>query len=124
MKQDNDPFKEQNLNKLQLSIHLLPIVGWVPALWALYFTKGNREQQAISRLSVTLNLFWLLSYIIFWFSSTQTSEFLTLRLLYINGLFTSGYILTCLWLTIRLWQGKSVRLPGISRVAGDLNRKN
>jgi hypothetical protein len=123
MKEDNDPFKEQNLNKLQLSIYLLPIVGWVPALWTLYLKQGNREQKSISSLSVTLNLLWLLSYIIFWFSSTQTSEFLTLRLLYINGLFTSGYILTCLWLTIRLWQGKSVRLPGISRVAGELNRK-
>jgi hypothetical protein len=123
MKEDNDPFKEQNLNKLQLSIYLLPIVGLVPALWTLVLKRGNREQQSLARLSVTLNLFWLLSYIIFWFSSTQTAEFLTLRLLYINGLFTSGYILTCLWLTIRLWQGKSVRLPGISRVAGDLNRK-
>ncbi|NJK48748.1 hypothetical protein HC931_11700 [Candidatus Gracilibacteria bacterium] len=123
MKEDNDLFKEQNLNKLQLSIYLLPIVGWVPSLWTLYLKPGNREQQSISRLSVTLNLFWLLSYIIFWLSATQSSEFLTLRLLYINGLLTSGYILTCLWLTIRLWQGKPVRLPGISRIASDLNRK-
>jgi hypothetical protein len=112
---DNDPFKEQKLNKFQLSIYLLPIVGWLPALWTLYRKQGDREQQSVSRLSVTLTLVWLLAYSLLWLGTAQTSEFLTLRLLYLNGLLTSGYILTCLGLMIRLWQGKSVRLPGISR---------
>jgi hypothetical protein len=120
---DNDPFKEQKLNKFQLSIYLLPIVGWIPALWTLYRKQGDREQQSVSRLSVTLTLTWLLVYVILWLGATQTSEFLTLRLLYLNGLLTSGYILTCLGLMIRLWQGKSVRLPGISRIAGEMARK-
>ncbi|MBF2020130.1 MAG: hypothetical protein IGR93_08520 [Hydrococcus sp. C42_A2020_068] len=120
---DNDPFKEQKLNKFQLSIYLLPIVGWVPALWTLYRKQGTREQQSISRLSVTLTLAWLLVYVLLWLGAAQTSEFLTLRLLYLNGLLTSGYILTCLGLMIRLWQGKSVRLPGISCAARKVARK-
>lgn len=112
---NNDPFKEQKLNKFQLSIYLLPIVGWVPALWTLSVKQGSREARSISHLSVTLTFIWLLAYSLLWVGSTQTSEFLTLRLLYLNGLLTSGYILTSLGLIIRLWQGKSVRLPGIKR---------
>jgi hypothetical protein len=120
---DNDPFKEQKLHKLQLSIYLLPIVGWIPALWTLYRKQGNREQQSVSRLSVTLTLVWLLVYSLLWVGAAQTSEFLTLRLLYLNGLLTSGYLLTCLGLMIRLWQGKSVRLLGISDLAEGAIRK-
>jgi hypothetical protein len=120
---DNDPFQEQKLHKLQLLIYLLPIVGWLPALWTLYRKQGNREQQAVSRLSVTLTLVWLLVYSLLWMGSVQTSEFLTLRLLYLNGLLTSGYLLTCLGLMIRLWQGKSVHLPGISDITERTSRK-
>jgi hypothetical protein len=112
---DNDPFKERQLNKLQLSLYLLPVVGWIPALWTLYRKQGSREQQSVSRLSVTLTLTWLLAYSLLWFGATQSSEFLMLRLLYLNGLLATGYILTCLGLTIRIWQGKTVRLPRISR---------
>lgn len=112
---NHDPFKEQKLNKFQLTIYLLPIVGWVPALWSLYIKQGNREEKAISRLSVSLTLIWLLAYSLLSVGSAQTSEFLALRLLYFNGLLTSGYLLTSLGLIIRLWQGKSVRLPGIKR---------
>jgi hypothetical protein len=118
---DKDPFNEEKLDKFQLSLYLLPIVGWVPALWTIYRKQGNREQRSLSRLSVTLNFIWLFTYVFLWLGATQTSEFLTLRLLYLNGLLTSGYILTCLGLLIRLWQGKSVRLPGISRIAAKHN---
>jgi hypothetical protein len=111
----NDPFKEQKLNKFQLTLYLLPVLGWIPALWTLYVKDSDREEKAVSRLSVTLTFIWLLAYSLLLVGSAQTSEFLALRLLYLNGLLTSGYLLTSLALIIRLWQGKSVRLPGIKR---------
>ncbi|MEH2167575.1 MAG: hypothetical protein V7K41_13035, partial [Nostoc sp.] len=47
--------------KMQLLLHLVPIVGFFPSLWMLYRGQGSREQLAISRLSITLALTWLLS---------------------------------------------------------------
>ncbi len=119
-----DLFKEQKLKQLELFIYLIPVVGFFPALWTLYRRQGSREQQAVSRLSVTLALGWLLAYSLLWAGAAQASEFLTLRLLFINGMLTSGYFLVCIGLMIRLWQGKSPRLPGISQIAEGIVRKH
>ncbi|NES86712.1 MAG: hypothetical protein F6K10_38185 [Moorea sp. SIO2B7] len=121
---NNDPFKEQKLKQIQLFIYLIPVVGFFPALWTLYRHKGSREQQSVSRLSVTLALIWLLAYCLLWVGAGQTSELLTFRLLFINSLLTSGYFLVCIGLMIRLWQGKSPRLPGISRIADKVVSKH
>ena len=107
----------------QLFIYLMPVVGFFPALWTLYRREGNRQQQTVSRLSVTLAMAWLIAYILVGAGVAQTSEFLTLRLLFINSLLTSGYFLVSLWLMVRLWQRKSVRLPGISQIAEGVVRK-
>jgi hypothetical protein len=112
-----DPFGEQKLKQLELFIYLLPIVGSIPALWRLYSKQGSREQQIVSRFSVTLTLIWLITYSLLWAGAAQTSELTTLRILYFNGLFTSGYFLVCIGLMVRLWQGKLPRLGSISRVA-------
>nr|WP_256871926.1 hypothetical protein [Nostoc sp. TCL26-01] len=94
----------------------MPIVGFFPSLWTLYRRQGSREQLAVSRLSITLAFIWLLGYILL-ATGAATSEFFTLRLLILNGFFTSGYFLVNIWLVWRLMQGKSVRLPGFSRLA-------
>jgi hypothetical protein len=118
-----DPLENSDLKRLQLFIYLVPVLGFFPALWTLYRRQGSREQQAVSRLSVTLAFSWLLGYI-FLSAGVQVSEFWTLRLLFMNTLLTSGYFLVCIGLMGRLWQRKSPRLPGISRVAEGTVRKH
>lgn len=103
---NNDPLKERKLEKLQLIIYLIPIVGWIPSAWTLLRRQATNEQLSVSRLSVRLTLIWAIAYGLLWFSSLQTSEFLSLRLLYLNTLATSGYIIACLGLIIRVWQQK------------------
>ncbi|CAA9285418.1 FIG01191482: hypothetical protein [uncultured Coleofasciculus sp.] len=117
-----DPLENQDLKRLQLFIYLVPVLGFFPALWTLYRRQGTREQQAVSRLSVTLAFSWLLGY--FLLSAGVQSEFWTLRLLIMNSLLTSGYFLVSLGLMVRLWQRKSPRLPGVSRVAEGTVRKH
>lgn len=116
-----DPLENQDLIRLQLFIYLVPVLGFFPALWTLYRRQGTREQQAVSRLSVTLAFSWLLGYILL--SASVPSEFWTLRLLFMNSLLTSGYFLVSLGLMVRLWQRKSPRLPGISPMAEGTVRK-
>ena len=118
-----DPLDNPDLQRLQLFAYLVPIIGFFPALWTLYRRQGTREQQAVSRLSVTLAFGWLLGYVSLALGA-QTSEFWTLRLLFLNGLLTSGYFLVSIGLMVRLWQRKPPRLPGISRVAEGTVRKH
>lgn len=99
-----------------LFFYLIPIIGFFPSLWTLYRGRGSREQLAVSRLSITLAGSWLLGYLLLGFGA-ETSEFLTLRLLVLNTLLTSGYFLVSIWLIVRLSSHKSVRLPGFSRWA-------
>ena len=79
-------------------------------------TKAKREQLAVSRLSVTLALCWLLSYLLLNIGA-ETTEFLALRLLVLNSLLTSGYFLTSFWLMLRLASRRSVRVPGFTALA-------
>jgi hypothetical protein len=118
-----DPLDNSDLKRLQLYVYLVPVMGFFPSLWTLYRRQGTREQQAVSRLSVTLALGWLLGYILL-SAGVQTSEFLTIRLLFLNSLLTSGYFLVSIGLMVRVWQRKSARLPGISRVAEGSVRKH
>ena len=122
-----EPVDNSNLKRLQLFCYLIPIIGFFPALWTLYHhgnkaessdphRQGSREQLAVSRLSVTLASSWLLGYLLLG-TGAEMSEFLSLRLLILNSLLTSGYFLVSLWLMIRLFSRKSPRLPGFSRFA-------
>lgn len=118
-----EPESTKKLNKLQLYIYLTPVIGFFVALWTLYINQGNKEQQQTSRLVVTLTLAWLCAYILIGFGATQTSELLTLRLLFMNSLLTSGYFLLCMGLMIQVWRGKTPRLPGLSRISEGFVRK-
>lgn len=120
---ETDPFENQHLKHLQLYFYLIPVIGFFPALWTLYQRQGTRQQQAVSRLSVTLAVGWLLAYILI-SAGAQTSEFFTLRLLFMNTLLTSGYFIVSIWLMVRLLQRKSVRLPGFSQISEGVVRKH
>jgi hypothetical protein len=102
--------------KTQLILHLVPIIGFFPSLWTLYRGQGSREQLAISRLSITLALTWLLGYLLLT-TGAATSNFFPLRLFILNSFLTSGYFLVSVWLILRLMQGKSGRLAGFSTLA-------
>lgn len=119
-----EPLDNADLQHVELFFYLIPVVGFFPSLWTLYRHGGSRElpagrseQLAVSRLSVTLAFSWLLGYLLLSFGAAETSEFLTLRLLMLNSLLTSGYFLVSIWLMVRLWQRKSPRLPGFSHLA-------
>jgi hypothetical protein len=114
----HDSSDDQNApcSKRSLLLYLIPIIGFFPSLWTLYHRQGSREQLSISRLSITLVFIWMLGYL-FLATGAATSNFLTLRLLILNSFFTSGYFLVSLWLMFCIIQGKSPRLPGLSRLA-------
>jgi hypothetical protein len=65
----------------------------------------------VSRLAVTLMLGWLSLYSFLWLGANASADLLSLRLLYLNGMLTTGYFLICIILMIRIWQGKIPRLP-------------
>jgi hypothetical protein len=106
-------------SKTQLILYLIPVIGFLPSLWTIYRRQGNREQLAVSRLSITLAFTWLLGYALLATGST-TTDFLALRLLILNSFCTSGYFLVSLWLISRIVRGKSHRLPGLSNLAEKL----
>ena len=97
----------QQRDRLKLFIYLVPIFGFFPALFSLYRRQGSRQEQAISRLVVTLAFGWLAAYLLLGMGA-ETSEVFSLRLLVTSSLLTTGYFLTNLWLMVRLWRRKSV----------------
>ena len=104
----------KKLQKRQLLIYLLPIIGVIPALWTLYQTNADSEQKKASRLSIMLLLLWSIPYLSLFMGAGQTSEIVAFRLLYTNALLTTAYFLICFGLMFRLQQGKSPYLPLIS----------
>jgi len=119
---DIDPFENPDLKRLELFIYLTPVLGFFPALWTLYRRRDSPSRQAVSRLSVTLAIGWLLGYILLG-ASADASESWKLPLLLMNSLLTSGYFVVCIWLMIRLSQHQSLRLPVISTIAERVVRK-
>ncbi|NJL86713.1 MAG: hypothetical protein HC886_13240 [Leptolyngbyaceae cyanobacterium SM1_1_3] len=105
--------------RLKLSLYLIPIFGFFPALWTLLLQQGDRREQSISKLSVVLALSWLSAYVLLG-TGAAVSETAALRLLITSSLVGSGYFLVSLWLILRLWQGKSVKLPGLSQLSDRL----
>ena len=113
---DRIPEKSDHLNRSMLFYYLIPVVGFFPSLWTLYRRQGTREQKLVSRLSVTLAFGWLLGHLLLE-TSAQATESIHLPLLLISSLLTSSYFVVSVWLMIRLWQRRSMKIPGISQVA-------
>ncbi len=116
-----------DLKHLQLFFYLIPVLGFFPALWTLYQgekagnSSAEAEQLKVSRLSVTLAGSWLIGYLLLGMGA-ETSEFLSLRLLILNTFLTSGYFLVSILLMVRLYKRKSMRLPGFSNLAKQLDK--
>jgi hypothetical protein len=110
------PAAGETLERLKLTIYLVPVFGVVPAIYSLWRRQGSRQELAVSRLVVTLALTWVVAYGVL-SAGSHLSPGLSLRLLVTNTLVTTGYTLTNLVLMIRLLQGKSVNLPGFSRLS-------
>ncbi|BFM41236.1 hypothetical protein [Synechocystis sp. LKSZ1] len=96
-----DPFPEDPFERLQRSLVFLPVLGLVPALGFLKQLPPSDRRHRASRQALRLTGSWLLLYCLLSLGSTIGPELWSLRLLYLNGLFTSGYFLTCIWL---LWR--------------------
>jgi len=109
-----DRLKEENLKRLQMFIYLVPIVGFFPALWTLYRGKGDRELRNASRLAVTLAGGWLLGYLLLG-AGAKALDGVSIQLLILASLLTSGYFVINIVLMVRLWQHKALRLPGVSQ---------
>lgn len=102
--------REDNWEKLQLSLYYMPIVGIIPALQNLLGNPINNKEKKISRLSINLFLLWILSYSILSLGAITTSELISLRLMYFNGLLTTGYFLTCILLMFKIWLSNTSRI--------------
>lgn len=107
------PASGETLERLKLTIYLVPVFGVVPAVYSLWHRQGSRQELAVSRLVVTLALTWVVAYGLL-SAGSYLSPGLSLRLLITNTLVTTGYTLTNLVLMVRLLQGKSIHLPGFS----------
>lgn len=118
-----EDLENKDLAHLGLFFYFLPILGFFPALWTLYRHQGSREQNAASRLAITLAFGWLLGYI-FLETSARSSELLTIPLLLMSSVLTSGYFVVNIWLMVRLWQRRPLRLPGVSQVAEEIVGKH
>ncbi len=110
------PASGETLERLKLTLYLVPIFGVVPAAYSLWHKQGSRQELAVSRLVVTLAVTWVVAYGLL-STGSHLSPGLSLRLLITNTLVTTGYTLTNLVLMVRLLQGKSVSLPGFSQLS-------
>ncbi|MGB0562469.1 MAG: hypothetical protein ACPGVO_11805 [Spirulinaceae cyanobacterium] len=110
-----DPYGERPLQRLMMFLYLVPGFGIFPALWTLYRHQGSRRQQQVSRVAVLLGLAWFCTYGALGLGAEQMSEIARFRLLFLNGMATTGYVLLCLSLMLRVWRNQSVQLPGLSQ---------
>lgn len=115
----SDPFEVQDSKRLKLFLYLMPVVGFIPALWTLYYRSGDRQEQNLSRTVVTLTLGWLVAYVLLATGANAVDEW-SLPLLVSSSVLTSGYFLTNFWLIVRVWQRKSTQLPFISQMGDRL----
>lgn len=113
------------LRSLQLTFYLIPIFGIIPAGWSLYRQTGTPQKLAVSRLSLMLAFSWIIAYTLLGAGTHLTASTVwSVRFLYLDGLITSGYFVSCFVLLIQLWRGKTPKLPGISQLANQILRSD
>ena len=122
----DDPYDPQQLKRIRMFVYLVPVLGVIPAMWALSVRRGdsqdpygNRRERQAARLSTTLGLGWLVGYTAL-SAGAHATDPAAMPLLIANSALTSGYFVVMLWLMLRLWQRKPLRLPGISEVSDRL----
>lgn len=93
--------REQNLDKLQLSLYLMPILGPIYVLISFGNVDSSHSKTAI--LSLRLGIGWLIAYSSLWLGSNLTTDLFSLRLLYLNALLTTGYFFACLFFILAVW---------------------
>lgn len=93
--------RTNNLDKLQLSLYLMPIFG--PIYVLISFGHLDSSQTKTAMLSLRLGIGWLITYSTLWLGSNLTTDLFSLRLLYLNGLLTTGYFLVCLFFILKVW---------------------
>jgi hypothetical protein len=113
------------LDRLETFLYLIPVIGLLPSMWAIYRRQRDKRQLAVCRLSILLAFIWLSTYLSLNVSADLSgASAIGFRLLFLNGLMTSSYFVTSLWLMMLLWQKKSLRLPGFSALAERTIRSN
>ncbi|MFN4279598.1 hypothetical protein [Thermosynechococcus sp.] len=115
---DRDAFTNPTLQRLWFFVYLLPIFGMIPALWQLSRRVSNRQTRHVSRLALLIGLIWLLGYGLL-NGAANVSETQSLPhglLLFLNSLWGSTYFLVNLGLMVRLWRGRSLKLPLLQRL--------
>lgn len=104
--------QNSNYNKLQLSLYLLPVFGTILALVDVLILSKQKNHQRPSpkgktiSLSLKLGLTWIVMYSGLWLGSGVANDIFALRLLYLNGLFTTGYFFACGYFLWRIWHRK------------------
>lgn len=98
---------QDKLDKFQLSLYLMPLFG---PIWALINlnNKSHLEQKErkTARFSLRWGLIWLIVYLGLWLGGSITSDLWSIRLLYLNGIFTTSYFLFCFVFISLIWTGK------------------
>ncbi len=121
MEESRKAFANPTLNRLLLFVYLVPVFGLVPAMWVLSRRNSDRQQRAVSRLAVTLGLVWGLGSLClnmgFQLTPEVSPQSISVTVLVLNSVLTSGYFVTMLWLMTQVWRRQSLNIPGISRVA-------
>ncbi len=106
-------------SRLMLYLYAMPVVGFVPALWTVYYRQGSQQRQELSRTVVILTLGWLITYVSLGIGAENAGS-LALQLWFANSIVTSGYFLSSIWLMIKIRQRKPPRLPLISQASDRL----
>lgn len=79
---------------------------------------SDRQTRQVSRLALLIGLIWLLGYGLL-NGAVSVSEAQSLHhglLLFLNSLWGSAYFLVNLGLMVRLWRGRSLKLPVLQRL--------
>ena len=51
---NRDPLDNPELDRANLFVLMIPVIGFFPALWTLYRRQGSPERKAVSRLAIAL----------------------------------------------------------------------
>lgn len=117
MSRYDDPYDPQALKRLRLFVYLIPVIGVFPAGWRLAQRRGDRRERYVCRMAVTLGMVWMLGYLL---SGTGAHTAQSMPLWILNTVVTSSYFGINLWLMLRIWQRRSLHLPGISDLSDRL----